>query len=47
MGVVGQVLIALVVPIGWGLLSAYLFDRFRERRQKRCERPSARKGASK
>ncbi len=30
-----QIVLALVVPIGWGLLSAYLFDRFREHRQRR------------
>ncbi|NLD72190.1 MAG: hypothetical protein GX649_05670 [Chloroflexi bacterium] len=32
MNVVLQVLLALLIPIGWGLLSAYLFDKYRERR---------------
>jgi hypothetical protein len=37
MDVVLQVLLALLVPIGWGLLSAYLFDTFRARRAEACE----------
>ncbi len=30
-----QIALALIVPIGWGLLSAWLFDLFRARRRKR------------
>jgi hypothetical protein len=37
MDVVLQVLLALLVPIGWGLLSAYLFDLFRARRARGAE----------
>ena len=33
---VAQIALALIVPIGWGLLSAYLFDRYRAHRQKRA-----------
>lgn len=45
MGAVGQVIIALVVPVAWGLLSAYLFDRFRQRREKSCEKGTMHEGA--
>ena len=37
MDIVLQVLLALLVPIGWGLLSAYLFDRLRARRSRGAE----------
>ncbi len=43
----GNVLLALLVPIGWGLLSAWFFDRLRERanRRKACDLPEGgRKG---
>jgi len=33
----GQVVLALVVPIGWGLASAWVFDRFRARRPTRAD----------
>ncbi len=32
----GQVLLALIVPIGWGLLSAWFFDRMRARRARKA-----------
>ena len=32
MGTLGNVLLAVLVPILWGLLSAWAFDRLRERR---------------
>ena len=32
MQTLGTVLIALLVPLGWGLLSAWAFDRLRQRR---------------
>ncbi len=36
---VGTILMALVVPVGWGLLSAWLFDRWQAwRRQERKRR---------
>ncbi len=38
---VGTVLMALVVPIGWGLLSAWLFDRWRAWRQQGRKGPEA------
>lgn len=35
---VGTILLALVVPVGWGLLSAWLFDRWRAWRRQERER---------
>lgn len=35
---VGTILTALIVPVGWGLLSAWLFDRWRAWRQGRLRR---------
>jgi hypothetical protein len=32
----GQVALALIVPIGWGLLSAWFFDHMRARRGRRA-----------
>ncbi|HHX44975.1 MAG TPA: hypothetical protein GX714_13460 [Chloroflexi bacterium] len=38
---VGTILMALAVPVGWGLLSAWLFDRYRDWRQHGRERRQA------
>lgn len=42
----GNVLLALFVPIGWGLASAWLFDRLRDRasRRKACDLPGGGQG---
>jgi len=32
MKIVWQIILALAIPIGWGLLSAWLFDLWRARR---------------
>ena len=32
MDTVGTVLLALLFPIGWGMLTAWVFDKVRERR---------------
>ncbi|MBC7256788.1 MAG: hypothetical protein H5T66_11885 [Chloroflexi bacterium] len=38
----GSALLALLVPIAWGLASAWLFDRLRERSERRrsCDLPT-------
>lgn len=36
MKTLGSVLIALLVPLAWGLLSAWGYDRVSDRRQMRC-----------
>lgn len=38
----GRILMALVIPVGWGLLSAWLFDRWRARRRPERERRNVR-----
>lgn len=40
MPVLGMVLLALVVPIAWGLLSSWAYDRWRTRQQCRCSQDS-------
>lgn len=39
---VGTILMALIVPVGWGLLSAWLFDRWRAWRQEEQKRRETR-----
>jgi hypothetical protein len=34
MGVWGRVLVALVMPVAWGLVTAWLFDWLRQRRER-------------
>jgi len=46
MNVVLQVLLALLIPIGWGILSAYLYDRYCERRGTRPCPPERDAGAN-
>jgi hypothetical protein len=38
----GRVLVALIVPVAWGILSAWLFDRVRARRESAPPRRRAR-----
>jgi hypothetical protein len=38
---VSTIVMALVVPVGWGLLSAWLFDRWRAWRQQERQHPGA------
>jgi len=39
---VATILLALAVPVGWGLLSAWLFDRWRDWRRRGRERHAER-----
>lgn len=41
--VLSTVVMALVVPVGWGLLSAWLFDRWRAWRRQERDRRDARR----
>jgi len=38
---VDTIVIALVVPVGWGLLSAWLYDRWRTSREQARQHPGA------
>ena len=44
MDAIGRILLVLLVPIVWGLVSAWAFDRLQLRRERRTERKDSIKG---
>jgi len=43
MDAIGRILLVLLVPIVWGLVSAWAFDKLRLRRERRTERKDSSK----
>lgn len=44
MSTLGTVILALVVPVAWGLVSAWLFDKVRLRRECNAQASKAKSG---